>query len=386
MSFLTTLGTARPAVAAFAAMGLLWGAFAAVMPDTKDMLGVSEATLGLLMLAAPVAAVTAMLLAPGTGTLLGRVALPVAVLAMGLAFVMPGQAGALWVFALAMAGCGATTGTLDVLMNARVAALENDRGLHLMNLCHAAYSLAYAVGAVGTGAARAAGWSPGMVLGTAGLTAMALALVALERDGRIIGLRKPKGGTAGHLGRLPLIGGAIVMIAFLSENAAEAWSALHIERTLGGSAAEGSLGPAVLALTMGVSRLAGQGLVSRISPERLLTGGAVLAAIGALVAAAATSPAMAYAGFIIMGIGASVLAPTAFSLVGRMAQPEARARAVARATLFGYFGYFFGPPALGVIAGAFGLRAAFGFAALALLLVLALVPLLAGRLQNRAAL
>jgi len=38
---------------------------------------------------------------------------------------------------------------------------------------------------------------------------------------------------------------------------------------------------------------------------------------------------MAYAGFIIMGLGSSVIAPTAFSLTGRLAQPEARARAVA---------------------------------------------------------
>ena len=39
------------------------------------------------------------------------------------------------------------------------------------------------------------------------------------------------------------------------------------------------------------------------------------------------------------------------------------ARAVARATLLGYFGYFVGPPTLGFIAGAFGLRFAFVFAA-----------------------
>ena len=81
-----------------------------------------------------------------------------------------------------------------------------------------------------------------------------------------------------------------------------------------------------------------------------------MAAVGAMIAAQATSPMMAYAGFIIMGIGSSVIAPTAFSLVGRLAPPEDRARAVARATLLGYFGYFFGPPTLGFIAGAFGLR------------------------------
>jgi MFS family permease len=86
---------------------------------------------------------------------------------------------------------------------------------------------------------------------------------------------------------------------------------------------------------------------------------------------------MAYAGFIVMGIGASVIAPTGFSLVGQMSAPEARARAVARATLLGYFGYFFGPPLLGLIAGTFGLRTAFVFAAALLGLIFVLAPLLA---------
>jgi MFS family permease len=79
----------------------------------------------------------------------------------------------------------------------------------------------------------------------------------------------------------------------------------------------------------------------------------------------------------VMGIGASVIAPTAFSLVGRQAHPEARARAVARATLLGYFGYFFGPPLLGFLAGTFGLRAAFVFAAVMLCVIILLVGLMA---------
>lgn len=382
MQFLPTLISARPALAAFAAMGMGWGCFAAALPDLKAMLGVDEARLGLLLLAAPVAAVSAMLLAPRTGVMLGRLALPLAVLAMAMTFGLLGQAGSggpaavLCLFALGMAGCGATTGTLDVLMNARVAELENSRDLHLMNLCHAAYSLGYAGAAIATGGARAAGWSPAMVMGAAGLAAAIMALMAYERDGTITGLVKPKGGFGAGLGTVPLIGGAVVLIAFMSENASENWSALHIEKTLGGSATEGSMGPAALALTMGLARLAGQGLITRIPAHRLLTGGAVLAAIGALIVAAAGSPAVAYGGFIVMGIGASVIAPTAFSLVGRMAAPAARARAVARATLMGYFGYFFGPPTLGFIAGAFGLRAAFGFAALMLMAVLVLAPLM----------
>lgn len=381
MPMSTTLAAARAPLAAFAAMGVLWGTFAAVLPDLKAQLAVTESELGLIILPTPIAAVIAMLLAPLIGAALGRVSLPVATLLMAAAFALPGQAAQIWIFPLAMMACGGATGLTDVLMNARVAALENERNLHLMNLCHAAYSFGYAGGALATGAMRGAGWSPDWVMGTMALAAGILALITLERDGTIHGLRKPKDGTAGHLGLIPIIGGGIVLIAFLTENAAENWSALHIEKTLGGSPEEGAMGPAALALTMGFARLAGQGIVTRVNPFRLLMGGALLSACGALGAAMATSPMMAYAGFIVMGIGSSVIAPTAFSLVGRLADPQARARAVARATLLGYFGYFFGPPSLGFIAGAFGLRFAFVFAAVMLLMVLILAPLMARQRQ-----
>lgn len=378
-----TLTAARPAIAAFAAMGVLWGGFAAALPDLKAMLGVDEARLGFLMLFTPIAAVTAMLLAPAIGVAFGRVALPLSAGLMALAFALPGQVGAaVWLFPLAMMCCGAATGLTDVLMNARTAQIETERGLHLMNLTHAAYSFGYAGGAVVTGLMRGAGWPPSLVMTVLAGAAVVCALATWERDGRIHGLARPRGPGGGGLGLLPLVGGGMVLIAFLTENAAENWSALHIEKTLGGSPEQGALGPAALALTMGFARLAGQGIAGRVSPFLLLKGGCLISACGALLAALATSPAMAYAGFVVMGIGSSVIAPTAFSLVGRLGPAEARARAVARATLFGYFGYFFGPPMLGMIAGAFGLRAAFVFAAVMLLFILPLAALmlrLAGR-------
>jgi MFS family permease len=341
------------------------------------MLGVDETQLGLLIFCTPIAAISAMLVAPAFGAAVGRMALPLAVAMMGLAFMLPGQASVIWMFPVAMAFAGAATGLTDVLMNARVAAMETSRGLHLMNLTHAAYSFGYAGGAVMTGVLRGAGWEPGWVMATMGGIGLLCALATLEPDGRIDGLRKPKDGSAVPLGLVPVIGGGIVLIAFMTENASENWSALHIEKTLGGSPEEGALGPAMLALTMGFARLGGQALAGRVDPFTLLRGGAVIAAIGALIVAQAGSPLVAYIGFFITGIGASVLAPTAFSLVGQRSAPEARARAIARATLLGYFGYFVGPPLLGLIAGTFGLRMAFVFAACLVGMVFVLAPLMA---------
>lgn len=377
MSRFATLRLSRAPLAVFAAMGVLWGTFAADLPDLKAMLGISETGLGLLLFMTPIAAMAAMLAAPAIGRILGRYALPVSALAMALAFALPGQAAAHWgLFAFAMLACGAGTGATDVLMNARISALEAKGGAPLMNLCYAGYSFGYAAGALGVGALRSQGLPPSVVMPVMALLAGALILMAFEPDGRIDGLSRPKGETASGLGWVPVIGGGIVLIAFLTENAAESWSALHIEQTLGGSPALGAAGPAVLALTMGVARLGGQGLATRIDAVPLMIGGALVSALGALTVALAGSPAAAYAGFIVMGIGSSVIAPTAFTLVGQLSDPAKRARAIARATLLGYFGYFIGPPVVGFVAGGFGLPAAFAFAAVMLLTILALAPVM----------
>ena len=132
-------------------MGILWGSFAADLPDIKTMLDVGESRLGVLLLMTPIAAMLAMLAAPWLSERLGRVALPVATLAMALAFALPGQVAVWYLFPIAMLACGATTGAVDVLMNARTSAMETAGGRPLMNLCHAGYSFGYATGAVGVG-------------------------------------------------------------------------------------------------------------------------------------------------------------------------------------------------------------------------------------------
>jgi len=171
------------------------------------------------------------------------------------------------------------------------------------------------------------------------------------------------------------LAGLVCLIGFFAENATEGWSALHIERTLGGGAAEGALGPAMLGLTMGIGRLAGHLVTVRGTETAVLRWAALLAASGLVAAAAAPGPLVAYVGFGCLGLGVSVIAPLALALAGQTARPEARTHAVSRAAMIGYFGFFIGPPLMGFLSEAFGLRAAFGIgAAMILAIPLILVP------------
>lgn len=368
------LGAAGGPLAAFAAMGLFWGGFAALVPALKARAGLGDEAFGLAMLVSTCGAVLAMWAAPRAEARLGRAALPVLSLLMVSTFLLPGLSRGWWSFALAMTAAGAAAGLLDVVMNAQVAALEAARRRPLMNLAHGTYSIVYAAAAVLTGLAREAGASPQPVF--TGLAAAALGCVALTLAAPRV--RHPDSGSGAVPplpGALVIAAGLVVLIGFLTEQAAEGWSALHLERNLGAGAAAGAIGPALLGATMGAGRLFGQGLARHVAPTGLLCGGALVAAAGALLAALAPTLALAYAGFAALGLGAALLVPMGFAFVAARVAPEARAAAIARLSMIGYLGFFLGPPMMGIVSGAVGLAAAFAVVALVLCLVpLALVP------------
>jgi MFS family permease len=173
----------------------------------------------------------------------------------------------------------------------------------------------------------------------------------------------------------------VVLMAFLSEAAVESWSALHVERTLGGSAAEGALGPAMLGLTMAFGRFSGQAVAMRFRETQVITWASLVAALGAIVAAIAPTPMVAYAGFGILGLGVSVIGPLGIALAGRLVPPTFRTEAISKAAVIGFCGFFLAPTGMGLLSELFGLRAAFG----AIALVLLCAPLAAAILVRRGA-
>ncbi|APZ54081.1 MFS transporter [Salipiger abyssi] len=366
----------RAPAAAFAAMGLYWGGFAALVPDLKPQARMSDEAFGLAMLIAAVGAVMAMWLAPLAERRLGRRALPVLMLLMIATFLLPGVSYDWLGFTVAMTLAAGAVGVLDVVMNAQVSAIEQSHGRSLMNLNHGIYSLVYAASAVGTGLAREAGAGPLTVFSCLAAIALGLTVVSFRAPLLTPGDSPDAGGRAPRWA-LILPGGVVILIGFLAEQATEGWSALYLERNLGAGAAAGSIGPALLGLTMGAGRLFAQSLAQRFSEPSVIRAGAAIAALGAALAAFAPALWLAYAGFAILGLGGSVIVPMAFAFVGARVAADRRAQAISRLSVIGYAGFFLGPPMMGGLSGQFGLNAAFAAVALILALIpLALVPLM----------
>ena len=345
----------RPAVA-FVIVGLFWGCFAAYVPQIKARLDVSDATFGLLLLCNALGLVSSMVLAPRLDRLLGARGMQIGSIALTISFLLPGFATDALSFGLAMVIVGAASGFTDVLMNARVSELEQLHRKPLMNANHGMFSVGYAVAAILSGVAREAQIAPGPAFAT-----LAAAILILS-----IFLYMPPqyaASCAGTGGRYPIkplvLCGLIVLVAFMTEATVETWSALHIERSLQGRAAEGAMGPAMLGLTMAIGRFSGQAVSQIFSETKVIILATCVAAAGGTLAALALTPFWAAIGFGILGLGISVVGPLGLALVGKKVPDHLRTEAISRVAVLGFAGFFLAPSLMGLVSDFFGLRIAF---------------------------
>ena len=383
MGFLQDIRASRAPALAFVSMGMLWAAFAAQVPVLKDRIGASDAEFGMSFLISSLGAFSALWLSPRADRLFGAASLQVAVAAMALSFLLPGLATGLPLFVVAMLLASAASGVTDVLMNARVSEAETSTGRPLMNLNHALFSFAYAGAAVATGLARQAGIGP--VGAYAGIVAliMLLCLFARAPHRQFVPEAEDRADAVLSGSGLVWLIGLVVLAAYFTEQSVEGWSALHLERTLGGSAAEGALGPAVLGLTMGFGRLFGQAIAARVSDIWMIAAACLVSAAGLALASVGSTLVLAYLGFGLLGLGISVVAPVAIAMAGRAVPESERVVTIGRVTIIGYSAYFIGPGIIGVTSERFGLPVAFLIVSVMLVAVaVVLVPMIAARLAR----
>jgi MFS family permease len=362
-------------VACFAALGVFWGAWAALIPDIKRQAGASDGDLGVAMLVGAVGAILAMLVVGRLWRRFGWALLPVTGLLFAIAGLGLPLATSTAGLAAALFAIGAGSGALDVAMNAAVSDVEANEGARLMFGAHALFSLAVLVASVATGFARQAGAGPWPILGTVALViaVVALATIASARRGhRPTDPAPTSSASRTNSRRAALLGGLTALavlcaLGYLIEDAAQNWSALHLERGLGASPALGGAAPGIFAAAMFVGRSSGQRLGARYSERALLSGGAAICAVGLAILAAAPTPIVAFAGLAGAGAGIAMVAPALYGRAGREATASNRGAAIARLTVFGYTGFIVGPALIGFISQASSLRV--GIATLAVLAV-----------------
>ncbi|MFI0368242.1 MFS transporter [Actinomadura sp. 1N219] len=391
---IATLGRARVAVTlAFVAHGLLTAAWVARIPQIKEHLGLSEGSMGVALLGAPIGVVIAVRFA---GRIVARWGSRATTIAAGIvcaASLVPlGLAWNIGALICSLLLMGASLGLMDVAMNAQGVAVERGYGRPLMSGLHGAYSIGTLVAAlIGSGAAHADVPVP-LHLTAATAVLVALLLIGcrdlLDRSADTVPDHTPPAAaaapgdaaasasdaaapgappatapatrpgsppTAKSSSRWLLITlGVIGLCSFVGEGAMADWSAIYLREDLGTGPGAAGLGYVGCAVAMTIGRLAGDRVVARFGPVPVLRTGSLIAALGLGLGLLAGHPVAAVCGFTLFGLGVAVVAPVTFSAAGNVPGVPAAA-GISRVTGVGYLGLLGGPPVIGFIAQGVGL-------------------------------
>ena len=364
---------------AFLVAGFGIACWAPLVPFAKTRLGVDDGVLGLLLLSLGIGSVVAMLL---TGIMSARYGSRPIIIAggLGLALVLPllAIASTPATLALALFAFGAALGSIDVAMNIHAVEVERAAKIPLMSGFHALFSIGGFIGSalmtallsLQTGALACTLICSVLMLAAMAITSPRLLRSVQVQDGPLFVL--PHGSVL----LLALLGA----ITFLVEGAMLDWGALLVIGAGLVSEAQGGTGYIVFSIAMTIGRLGGDAVVARIGDRATLFWGSLVAIGGFVVLLTAPVAAVAIAGFLLIGLGASNLVPVLFRRAAwQTVMPTGLA--VAAITTAGYAGILIGPAGVGFIARIGGLPAAFWLLAA----LMGLVTLSAGVVTRKGA-
>lgn len=364
----------RPAIsyAAFAAFGIFWGVWGASIPAIRDQAGLSDARLGVALLAIGAGALPAMLLTGPALDRWGHRVTALAVAALGLAGLLVPVAGRdLASLAAALALVGATSGAADVAINTLAGAVQRANGSPVVLRSHAVFSAAVVVASVAVGGLRQLDSPPVVAFGLAGGVALVVAAVILRAGGptpsapavTAADARPAWSWRAAVWPDVPIRRGALVALGGLGaiglavENAHQSWAAVMLVDELGAGPLVAALGPATFAGVVALARLAAA-RVPPGQPVRLVASSAIIAAVGAATLALAPNVPVGLIGLAVAAAGTASLFPGLLGLLASTVDDAVRGVATGVVTTVGYLGFIAGPVYVGFWSAGTGLPGA----------------------------
>ncbi|MBJ3785896.1 MFS transporter [Devosia sediminis] len=367
-------------VALFFTHALAAGAIHTRIPDLQELIGLSDAQLGLVLMGQPLGALSMFLFSSAIIERFGPrlmilVLLPGVVVTAALASVLLHPL-ALFVL-LAVNGIGFSL--TNIAMNVEADRVEAASGARVMNTCHGAWSLGFLLTALLGAALRGLHVSPAIHLW--GLAPILIALIFVvvlpmpamppraHADGTAKKLAWPTWATMGLV--------AFGLGAGLTEGAARAWSIILLRDSFDVAPFIESLALPALLVAMTTGRLLADRYIDRFGPVLVARSLSALAMTSMLVIVLAPQAWLALLGFLGLGVGICVLYPLMLSAAARLGDRPA-SQNVAATTLIFQIVNLGAPVLIGGVAESFGVRMAFA----GLIPLLALTFVMAGRLRS----
>jgi MFS family permease len=358
----------------FFIQGVVFGSWASRIPDLKDKLHLGEGALGTILFMLPMGQLTMM---PFSGRIVTRYGsrnvLRVALMGYSFILLLIGQVHESWQLALCLYLFGVIGNMCNISVNTQGVNAESIHHRPIFTTFHGLWSLGGFTGAL-------IGW---VMIGQGIDPAIHFPCITLfvwVNDFIFQRYLIPRQAVSSVIPkyrfRLPqgqlLLLGLIAFCCMSVEGCMFDWTGVYFRQVVGADERFVSAGYAAFMITMSAGRFMGDGLSSRWGRKRwaMISGGLITTGIGLTVLMPALLPAVI--GCMLTGIGVSSIIPLMYSTAGK--DPGiASGIAIASVAGIGYLGFLLGPPIIGYIAEAVGLRYSFALMGMGGLAILWLV-------------
>ncbi|WP_432834187.1 MFS transporter [Dactylosporangium sp. CA-092794] len=346
----------RATYAAFIWSGVAIASWASRIPQVRDALHLAPSRLGLVLLAIAGGSITSLV---ASGAIVARFGSrrTVTVMATLMTAALIGAAFGYRLgvapVVLALFAFGFANGAWDVAMNVQGAAVERGLGRSIMPRFHAGYSVGTVAGAL-LGAAMVAAHVPVTLhLTVIALLVGASTVTAVRNFAPDGPAEQPApGGGLRHTLRFwreprTLLVGVFVLAFAFAEGTGIDWIGIAVIDGYQAPAAVGTLAFAVFLAAMTAGRWFGPVLLDRYGRVPVVRAMAVVGLAGLLLFVFGPATAVAFAGALLWGIGASLGFPVGMSAASD--DPAVAAPRVSVVASIGYCAFLSGPPLIGFL-------------------------------------
>jgi MFS family permease len=357
-------------------VGFLYANWVARLPELQRLYGVTNATLGTLLLCWAAGAIFAMPFSGWLTVLLGSRRLS-QITAFGFCCFAPliPIFSNLWLIGGLFFFLGMNNGALDVSINGQAVYVERMYKKPIMSSFHGVFSVGMALGA-GAGALFSKLNIP-LFSHLGAISAFSFVLISwaschLIKDD----VSKKENTDGGHTFQMPtkaiLPLGIIAFCGMTGEGTLADWSAIYMHKTVGMSEAFSALAFGSFATSMTIGRIFGDYFTKKLGKRKVLIYSSLFSFFGLSLAVLLPSAAIVLFGFFCVGLGLSNVVPIVYSTAGNT-EGVTPSVGIAMSTTIGYTGFFIGPPVIGYLSDLFSLKIGLTFTLMLFVIMFLLV-------------
>jgi MFS family permease len=348
---------------AFVINGATIGALYARIPDIKEQLDISNSALGIALLCLPLGLLFGLGFSGKQSAKRGSAPVTYySTYALAIALLFVGPVINYYTFCLTFVLFGACLATQDVAMNSHAIVLEHEAVKRYMSTFHATFSM----GALGGGLLGGFfAQQKTTIMWQSAFIAMLIFLANFFVRNMFLSPDLDKHAVEGKKKikrpKIFIIVGLLGTCAAIGEGSAGDWGAILARDTFDATPFISTLPYICFSAAMVIGRLFGDRLATKYGPMNLIIGGGTIAGVGLGGGLLVGGIGGVVFGWFAAGIGLSIVVPMLFTQAGEIAKTRfegqfAPSEGVAIVSGIAYFGFLVGPPILGFLGDAIGLR------------------------------